>query len=156
MTRSDQSGSSGRARLELSGSLELAVAPREAFPFFTALGERKWVPGWNPELVYPESGELEEDQVFVTGSGKERTLWYVARVDRERHEVSYVRATPGNRVARVDVAVSPLGEGSEVRVSYRWTALSAEGRRAIEREAAGYDDMLREWQRLLEAMLREA
>lgn len=149
MTRPDPNGP---LRVELNGSLELELPPDAAFPLFTALGEREWVPGWDPELVYPESGELEENQVFVTGSGAERTEWFVARLDRAGREVSYIRTTPPSRVARVDVAVRPRGEGSVVTVTYLWTALSAEGRRIIREQAHGYDQMLREWQRLLEAL----
>lgn len=136
-------------RRRYEGSFDLPWSPDRAFPKFTALGEKEWVPGWDPELVYPTSGELQMDQVFRTGEGDELTLWYVSRLDPEAYEVDYIRATPGSRVARVSVAVQGRNDGSRVTVSYCWTALGEAGRREIEAAGADYAHMMTEWRRLL-------
>lgn len=137
-------------RRKLSGSFELALTAERAFPLFTALGEKEWVPGWDPDMVFPASGELERDQVFLTGDGDERTFWYVSNVDREARSVDYIRNTPTSRVARVHVEVEGTGDGCRVHVTYVWTALSAAGEKMIEEAAASYDSMMEEWKRLVE------
>ena len=137
-------------RTVLRGGFGLVMAPDEAFPLFTALGEKEWVPGWDPELVFPASGELEQDQVFLTGEGDEKTFWYVSQVDFKSHRVDYIRNTPTSRVARVHVEVHPDGTGSKVDVTYVWTALSESGAREIEAAAAGYEAMMGEWKRLVD------
>ncbi len=140
-------------RLDCRGSFELSIPAEQAFPLFTALGEKQWVPGWQPDLIYPASGELEEDQVFFTGQGQERTFWYVAHLDADRFEVDYIRATVTSRVARVQVRLQPNDQGCSVEVTYRWTAITESGWAEIQKAADEYDDMMVEWKRLLEVWL---
>lgn len=134
----------------LKGGFGLDMAPDEAFPLFAALGEKEWVPGWDPKLVWPPSGELQQDQVFLTGEGAEKTYWYVSQVDHQARRVDYIRNTPTSRVARVHVEVAPEGGGSKVDVTYVWTALSESGRQEIEAAASDYEAMMKEWKRLLD------
>jgi len=141
-------------RVELLGSFHLGAAPSDVFPLFTPLGERDWVPGWNPVFVHPSSGEIEENQVFLTREGDESTLWSVVRLDPERREVEYLRVTPGSRIARVEIRVSPCSEGSAVEIGYLWTALTARGRGQVEDFERGFEAMLAEWQRLTNRWLR--
>lgn len=136
-------------RRECVGAFELPFEAEAAFPLFTALGEMRWVPGWQPELVYPPDGELELDQVFTTGEGAEHTLWSVIHLDREARLVEYLRVTPGSRLARVTVSVDAQDEGCRVTVRYLWTVLSPAGQGAVDEACAGHADMLTEWRRLI-------
>ena len=135
----------------LSGSFELNIDADRAFPLFTALGEKLWVPGWNPEMVVPESGQLEQDQVFLTGEGAEQTLWYVSQLSLEQRDVHYIRVTPGSRVARVHVCVTPTSSGCRVDVTYVWTVLGPGGGEIVREAAEQYEDMMGQWKSLVEA-----
>ena len=140
---------SASVRVDLEGTLEVPRAPDQAFGLFTARGEEDWVPGWKPRFVFPESGRLEEDQVWLTGEGDEATIWSVIRLDREAHTVEYLRVTPGSRLARVSVRLTATEGGSQVQVRYRWTALAPDAREQLKAFAAGYEAMLAEWQSLI-------
>ena len=143
-----------QARAVADGSLRVALPPAEALHFFTPLGETEWVDGWAPNMIHPQDGKLEEDQVFVTDHGDEITIWSVIRVDRERHEVEYLRVTPGSRLARVSVALRREGEAaSRVHMRYTLTALAPAGEPVIRDLVDNYDRLMATWQQTLERHL---
>jgi muconolactone delta-isomerase len=41
-------------RLTRSATIQLNAGPATVFPLFTPLGERLWVPDWNPTIIYIE------------------------------------------------------------------------------------------------------
>lgn len=145
-------------RIDCRGEVALALPPDEAFPLFTARGELLWVPGWQPEFVHPPSGELELDQVWLTGAGDELTHWLVVALDRDGRRVEYARITPGSRLGKVIVEVAPAAAGgaaggSVARVRYVMTGLSPEGNEVLEQLEAGYGGMMEKWAELLAAYL---
>ena len=140
-------------RIDCHGEVAVALPPDEAFPLFTARGELLWVPGWQPDFVHPPSGELELDQVWLTGAGEELTHWLVAGLDRERRRVEYARITPGSRLGRVIVEVSPAPGGAVAAVRYVMTALSPAGNEVLAQLEAGYGEMMAKWAELVAAYL---
>ena len=138
--------------IELSGRVEVAAAPAEAFRFFTPEGERLWVPGWEPEYLHPADGTLAEGLAFRTLHGGEMTLWLVSRCDRAAGAIEYVRVTPGSRMGTVLIQLSGAAGGgaTEAVISYRLTSLSPEGDRAVEAFATGFTEMLAEWERRID------
>jgi len=116
--------------LTRSHAFELPLSAERSFELFTPLGERLWVPGWNPQFLFPTSGALQPGGVFTTrGSGDTLgTIWIVNRVDRLRLRIEYCRVTPESRVAVVEIHVGRVGpETSRVWVRYTFTALSEAG-----------------------------
>jgi hypothetical protein len=111
-------------------SFGLPVPAGRAFDLFTPLGEREWVPGWNPVFLHPPDGRLERGGAFLTDPASDdgRTLWVVTHVDRARLEVSYARVTPASRIGLVDVRVTAAsGQECVVEVAYTFTAVSEAG-----------------------------
>lgn len=99
-----------------------------AFPLFTPKGEEAWVPGWNPVYFAPKSGETEQDMVFATGEGAEKTWWTCLDWRPEEHRVRYLRLTPDSRCAFVTVACEAHGTASTaVSVDYDIQSLGPAG-----------------------------
>lgn len=125
---------------------------RDAFPLFTPKGEEDWVPGWKPDYFTPEDGATEKEMLFATGHGAERTWWTCLEWEPERHHVRYLRLTPDNRVAFVDVTCRMRDAHSTgVTVGYDIQALGPAGEQYI----AGLSDadfaaMIGEWPELIE------
>lgn len=140
-------------RIDCEGSFLLDLEPDRAFPLFTPLGEMGWVEGWDPDFLHPSSGELEVDQVFVTGGGGATTLWTVVDQDPDRRRAAYLRVTPGSRLGRVAVQVDGEGLGSRISVRYVLTGLSPEGNAELEAFEAGYGAMLDQWRIAIERYL---
>lgn len=113
---------------------------------FTAEGERRWVPGWDP--VYPGGRTGGEGAVFVTHDDDDPVLWVVAEAGERR--VRYARTSPRCAAGLVTVeVVSDRPETTRVRVTYDLTALSPAGSTWLAGFAAEYDAFIAEWGRLI-------
>jgi hypothetical protein len=136
----------------LTGSLYLPVEPQEAFPLFSPEGERSWVPGWEPEILYPLAAKLTEGQIFRTREEHGEGLWVVARLNHAEFYVRYNRFEPGRYAATIEVGIIRVGKGSEVTVTYSFVGLSERGNKDIEAMSqAAYDEKLTRWSQWLMA-----
>ena len=139
--------------MQVVGTLRVAAPPADAFRFFTPEGERRWVPGWEPEYLHPPDGALAEGLTFRTRHNGEETLWMVSRCDGP-YEVDYVRVTPGSRIGVVSVRLTPDGaSGSSVTGAYRLTALSSAGEATLDAFAAAFPEYLSSWERSINALI---
>lgn len=141
--------------IELRGGLVVEGPPEEVFELFSPLGEKAWVPGWDPELIHPPGVTWERGLVFRTREERGEAIWIVTALDRRRHEVEYHRVEPGRYVARVSVVCSARGERqTEVRVTYGFVGLSPAGNEDIARMSAeAYEEKMRRWQGWIAAHL---
>jgi hypothetical protein len=141
--------------IELSGGFTLAVPPYAAFELFSPLGEKLWVPDWNPELLHPRGVSWERGLIFRTTEERGEAVWVVTALDRQRHEVEYHRVEAGHYVARVSVRCRPhAGLQTEVRVTYIFVGLSEAGNQEIAAMSPqSYDDKMRRWQQWIQRHL---
>src|ERR671937_402667 len=118
--------------VEFTGRFTIPASVDAAFELFSPLGERAWVPGWNPELLHPRGADWEQGQIFRTREGNDDAVWVVTALDRDAHRVEYHRVEPRRYVARVRVAcVADSGPGTRVTTSYTFVGLSPDGNDAI-------------------------
>ena len=134
--------------IELSGAFIVAAPPDDAFELFSPLGERLWVPDWNPELLYPPGVSWERGLIFRTIEEPGEAVWFVTALDRRRHEVEYHRVESGRYVARVSVNCQvSAGLQTEVRVTYLFVGLSEAGNEDIAAMSSeSFDEKMRRWQ----------
>ena len=137
-------------RVMHTGTVRVAAAPQDAFPLFTAPGERLWVPGWDPLIVGGGDG-LERGSVWLTGDGDEQTIWLVIDYDPAKLYARYARVTPASRAGTVEVIARPDGSGgTSVEVTYDLTALSKHGNEVLAGfDKAYYEKMMLDWERLI-------
>lgn len=101
----------------LVGQVRVPLAPAEAFVLFTAVGERAWVHGWDPQFPHPVNDDAEPGTVFETDAHGRRTTWVVT--ERERpHRISYARVTPGDRAGTVSVVLEADGDHTLAEVTH--------------------------------------
>lgn len=142
-------------RVQNSGSFELDLPPDEAFPLFTAEGERRWVPGWSPTILGADAQA--PGSVFLTEADGRQTIWTVIQSDRGVLRHRYSRVTPGLTAGTVDVHVQPGGAGSIVQVAYDLTALSEEGAASLDAyEGEQFGAMMVKWRSLIVDMMTSA
>ena len=123
--------------------LEAPVA--RVFPFFTALGERAWAQGWEPELL---SGKEERGSVFRTRHAGRETTWIVVAYEPAAGHVSYARLAEGSNMGLVDVQCSAASdEATDVTVRYTLTGLNVQGQAFVDEflQPAHYSRMIEEW-----------
>lgn len=134
--------------IELSGRFRTPCDVATAFELFSPLGEKKWFPGWDPELLHPPGAPWERGLLFRTQEERGEAIWIVTALDRERHEVEYLRVEAGRYVARVAVRCRPQGAATDVEVRYSFVGLSETGNADIAgMSAAAYEEKMRRWER---------
>ena len=127
------------------GDFHLDAPVARAFPLFTALGEKAWAEGWEPELL---SGREERGSVFRTAHGGHEAVWIVVDYRPAEGLVSYARLAQGSNMGVVDVRCSAApGGGTEVSVRYTLTGVNAQGREFVKEflDPRHYSRMIEEW-----------
>lgn len=115
-------------RLTRTATIHLNAPPATAFPLFTPLGERLWIPDWDPTIIYPASGAPELDAVFTTAHGDgPPTVWTVVETEPEQHRIGYVRVAPASHVAHITLQCAEEQGGTRTTVTYVFTGLSEQG-----------------------------
>jgi hypothetical protein len=136
------------ASVELTGGFLVPERVPVVFELFSPNGERKWVPGWNPELLHPPKAEWERGLIFRTREELGDAVWVVTVLDRGSHEVEYYRVEASRYVARVRVRCRAQGSTqTDVSVVYTFVSLSDAGNREIaEMSHAAYEQKMKRWQ----------
>jgi len=143
--------------IELSGAFTLPVPPDAAFEFFSPLGEKLWVPDWNPELLHPPGVVWERGLIFRTNEERGEAVWVVTALDRRLHEVEYHRVEAGRYVARVTVHCGAhAGVQTQVRVAYSFVGLSEAGNQDVAAmSSASFAEKMQRWQEWIRRSLSE-
>ena len=140
------------AQRRLTGRIQVALPPAEAFRLFTPRGEQDWTPGWHPRFPAPAYDDTKPGTVFETSAHGQQTVWLVT--DRQPgRRISYARVTLGDLAGTVTVTISAAGHHSEVEVTYQLTALTGPADRKLREFADGYPAFLRSWQDAIAAWL---
>lgn len=117
----------------------------KAFPLFTALGEKAWAQGWEPQML---SGQAQRGSVFRTVHGRHEAIWIVVDYRPAEGRVSYARLVQGSNMGLVDVRCSAARRGgTEVSVRYTLTAVNEQGRAFVNEflDPRHYSRMIEEW-----------
>lgn len=139
-------------------AIELKMPVSQAFGLFDPYGEKLWAVGWEPQVLYPASAQVQEGMVFTTEHpGEAKTIWTVANYDQTSFVVSYWRFTPESRLAKVSVCCEALNPNStRVFVTYELTGLSETGNTYIEKFSQHYDEYIKSWQTEIEQYLQHS
>ena len=125
-------------------SFHLDAPVARVFPLFTALGEKQWAQGWEPELL---SGSEERGSVFRTLHGDREAIWIVVDYRPAQGRVSYARLVQGSNMGLVDVQCSAVSGGTEVTVRYTLTGVNSQGQAFVTEflDPGHYSRMIEEW-----------
>ena len=142
-------------RETLAATVRVALPLEHAMHLFTPVGERALGRGLGPRVPRRRARRRGVGgHGFVTGGDGhgETTFWAVA--ERRFDLVRYARVTPGRWAGTVEVQGTREDATSTLaRVTYDLTALSAEGRAALDEFAAGYEDYIASWEREIAAAI---
>ena len=138
---------SERVHIERSGVVPMALPFAEAFPLFNAVGEQRWVAGWDPRYVYPVEACAGEGVVFqTTKTGMGTATWVQTAHEPSLGTASFVYVIPNHHVAIVNVDVAPDGEDrSRASVRYRMTSLSSDADGFVQAFGETFEDNMAHW-----------
>ncbi len=145
-----------RGRVQFQQTQHVRAEPEAIFPLLCPVREYDWIPHWECDLVYTETGVAEEGCIFQTdkpGDGGTDT-WVVSRFEPPAR-ISFVRVNP-LRAIRYDIYLEPEGDGS---TTLRWeqeiTALNEDGDRHVAAQRrSDFAAMIGSVERMLEHFLK--
>ena len=134
--------------LTLAGEISIGGTVDLVFSLFSPLGEKSWVPEWDPELLHPPGATWERGLVFRTKEERGDAIWIVTVLDRLNHRVEYHRVEPSRYVARIEVSCRPISNArTQVQTTYQFIGLSDEGNSEIKAMTeADYRLKMARWQ----------
>jgi hypothetical protein len=129
----------------------------QVFSLFSPIGEKCWVPQWEPELLHPAGVAWERGLVFRTWEETGDAIWIVTELDRPGHKVEYYRVETSRYVARVEVDCRAFsGAETIVKTIYEFIGLSKVGNDQIATMTeANYKAKMTRWQNWINTYLRE-
>lgn len=71
----------------------LSGAVEQVFPLLCPVREAQWIEGWDPEVVFTDSGIAEEDCVFITRDERGTATWTVTTY-APPHRMDFVKVDP--------------------------------------------------------------
>jgi hypothetical protein len=102
------------------------------FKLFCPVAEKNWVPGWEFNMIYSETGIAEKNCVFSTKHANMPENIWVCCLYNPGIEVEYMRTTPKHFVTIINVKMLQIADITECTVKYTHTALSEDGAHFIE------------------------
>jgi hypothetical protein len=152
-----RSQESARLHAERSFVVHLDATFVEAVPLFGPVGEREWALDWSPRMIFPVDGSFPaKGSVFTTGGKHGDEIWILTGYDTQNGFVSYLVVLPGYLVTEIEIHVQKQGENkSSAEVTYRKTALSAEGNYMVAAFSENVDSHAAHWERAINKALRK-
>lgn len=135
-----------------SHTISLPAAAQLVFPLFEPLGEKHWAEGWDPEMLYPASGEAQVGTVFTTQHADEPTkAWTIVVYEREQAHVTYFNVLPSSHTSLIDVHCEHAeAQASIAHITYTLTALTPDGNAYLAKFTQEYyQDWISSWQKAI-------
>jgi hypothetical protein len=105
----------------------------EIFPLLCPVKEKDWTPDWDPKLVITNSGNIEQECLFVEADKPSDAIWVVSKHDPINFEVEMYRIVPGSIIGKFGITLdSEEGKSTSANVSYEQTALCKNGEKIID------------------------
>ena len=105
----------------------LEAEPAKVFPLLCPVREADWIDGWDPLVVFSESGIAEPDSVFLTEASPGNAIWYITRHEPDNGFVEMIKITPNVTACKLTIQLHPADGGSEATITYAHTSLGTEG-----------------------------
>jgi hypothetical protein len=146
-------------RISRSHRITLNDEPGKVFSLFTPEEEKKWAPGWNFTLLYPLSGKIEKNLMFITtdhDDADEQAIWIICNYKPLNYCIDYLRIEPGKKVGKIEIVCDDAGDCKTFAgITYTYTSLSEEGNHFIESFTEDYyHQYISHWEKAINYYLK--
>ena len=102
----------------------------EVFPLYCPVKEKLWVNGWDPKVVFSNSGVIEENCAFVTkghGDGHD-AYWYVTEFNEKDKHIEMVMTIPETLIMFLIIDANPISsDQTKTTVTRKLTSIGNAG-----------------------------
>jgi hypothetical protein len=128
------------------GVIQCKAAVEEVFPLLCPKREEEWIPGWECETIWSNSGYNEEGAIFRTMKPYGAELyWTTLQYDIRNNIVDFLITAPRLYMFRFKIHVHAIGNGIlSMTFTQVFTSISEEGNAFLERyESEDFKERLR-------------
>ena len=132
-------------RVRSFNKVKVKASPNESFHMPGGPEEIPWIPGWNFDTLYSESGMTEYNYTALE-NGVARYMfldpdlncyWYVSLYDEENHVFNINMVISGEVVGRLEFVFQETDDGYTIwNITSTWTALTEKGNNLMEQKGA--------------------
>jgi hypothetical protein len=126
-------------RIIKTATFMLNGTPQQVFPLLCPERELDWLPGWEYEMIYSQSGYNEEGCIFRTTKpyGVE-IIWSSVNFDSQNYTIDFLNVASGLFVIKFGIQLVEMKEkGCEITFTQIYTGISEAGNRLIEDAVGG-------------------
>ncbi len=136
-------------RIERTASFLVNAEIENAFPLFGPIREKEWATGWEPQIIYSRSSEVEVHMIFKTAASnpdEKEYIWVVTQYRPADFFIEYTVSTL-QRIWFITVSCKPQQDSTLVSVTYSYIGLTEEGNK-INKLASEkmFADNLKDWE----------
>jgi len=121
-------------RIEETVILEIQASPGKIFPLACPVEELRWIPDWDYQLIYSQSGVNETNCIFTEDKSGLHffekplpTTWVTNLYDPHNYRILFQLDLAGKAVIRFEIDISEVGKDvSRCRWHMAFTALDEE------------------------------
>jgi hypothetical protein len=146
------------AQLSRNGIIHCKATVEELFPLLCPKREEEWIPNWECETIWSNSGYNEEGAIFRTLKPYGTELyWTTLQYDINNKVVDFLLTAPRLFMFRFKIELSPNDEGLlAIKFTQVFTSISDEGNVLIERyRGEDYQGRLQDLERFMNKHLEE-
>lgn len=112
-----------------NGEINIRARVEDVFPLLCPKREEEWIPGWECETIWSQSGYNEEGAIFRTTKPYGTELfWNTLKYDMESRVVDFFITAPHRYMFRFKINLSTANDGIlTLYFSQTFTSLSEEG-----------------------------
>ena len=134
---------------------KLVGSPDRVFPLLCPVREADWLEGWDPLVVFTNSGVAEPECVFMTKAAPHPALWFVTRHEPDHGFVEMLKVSPEITACRLSIQLAATSEGCEATIRYSHTSLGPQGDVFVANFTDEfYEGFMREWETRMNHYLR--
>jgi hypothetical protein len=135
------------SRATRSYTQRLVAPSADVFPLLCPVREVDWDEGWNPQVVFSESGFAEPDCVFLTDADPGHAIWYITRHEPGNGFVEMIKITPAVTACRLTIELRKSATGTDAAITYSHTSLGPAGDAFVASfTEEHYQQFMREWE----------
>ena len=113
-------------KTEFSESMVVGFSVEEVFPLLGPVRESDWIPGWEADLIWSESGFAEEGAIFQTAlHGDVKETWVISQYE-PMEKIVFVHYNP-TVVTRLSIEFTDGGDHTQLIWSESKTAMDKIG-----------------------------
>jgi hypothetical protein len=122
-------------QLTRSGVIHIRATIEEVFPLLCPKREEEWIPGWECETIWSNSGYNEEGAIFRTTKPYGTELyWTTLKYDINRKLVDFLITAPHLYMFRFRIEIQTNSDGLlTITFTQVFTSISGEGNTFLER-----------------------